>query len=93
MGYIITITILLVLLLLFILISINLFRKNEYLEKVNENQIESFKNISELINESDKKINEIDRLGAFKSDDEIGFFFNTVKNIQESLNEFRKVFF
>jgi len=93
MGYIITITILSVLLLLFILISINLFRKNEYLEKVNENQIESFKNISELINESDKKINEIDRLGAFKSDDEIGFFFNTVKNIQESLNEFRKVFF
>jgi len=34
------------------------------------------------------EIKEVDRLGAFKSDDEIGFFFNTVKTIQETLNNF-----
>ena len=44
--------------------------------------------LSITINESNKVVQEIDKIGAFKSDDEIGFFFNTVKQIQETLNEF-----
>jgi hypothetical protein len=44
--------------------------------------------LSLTINESEKVLKEVDRLGAFKSDDEIGFFFNTVKAIQETLNNF-----
>jgi hypothetical protein len=44
--------------------------------------------LSDIINESDRVLKELDKLGAFKSDDEIGFFFNNVKAIQETLNEF-----
>ncbi len=35
------------------------------------------------------KLKEIDQKGAFYADDEIGWFFEEVKKIQEALNEFR----
>jgi hypothetical protein len=44
--------------------------------------------LNDIIIESNIKLKDIDRLGAFKSDDEIGFFFNTVLDIQDVLNEF-----
>lgn len=66
----------------------NLMRKNERLEAMVLERDETITNISAVVNESNKIISEIDRLGAFKSDDEIGFFFNTVKEIQENLNKF-----
>jgi hypothetical protein len=43
---------------------------------------------SDAINESDKRLKEIDRKNIFYSDDEIGWFFEEVKKIQEALNEF-----
>jgi hypothetical protein len=45
-------------------------------------------NLSDTITESDRVLKEIDKLGAFKSDDEIGIFFTTVKDIQTALNQF-----
>jgi hypothetical protein len=44
--------------------------------------------LSEIISHSDKRIKEIDVKGSFESDDEIGFFFEQVKSIQEVLNQF-----
>jgi hypothetical protein len=44
--------------------------------------------ISKIIDESDKKLQEIDHRGSFKADDEIGFFFENVKSIQTILNSF-----
>jgi hypothetical protein len=38
---------------------------------------------------SDKKLQEIDHKGTFKSDDEVGFFFKSIKQIQNILNDFQ----
>ena len=59
----------------------NLLVKNERLEDFITKQ-------SDAINESDKRLKEIDRKNIFYSDDEIGWIFEEVKKIQEALNEF-----
>jgi hypothetical protein len=66
----------------------NLYSKNVKLEQMVINRDQTLRNLSDIINESDKVLKDVDRLGAFQSDDEIGFFFNTVKAIQETLNDF-----
>ena len=66
----------------------NLYSKNVKLEQMVLNRYQTLRNLSDIINESDKVLKDVDRLGAFQSDDEIGFFFNTVKAIQETLNDF-----
>ncbi len=60
----------------------NLIKKNETLEDF----IASQSNINE---QSRKRLDEIDDKGFFRSDDEIGWFFSQVKEIQENLNNFR----
>ena len=45
--------------------------------------------ISQVIEISDKKLKKIDALGRFEADDEVGFFFKGIKQIQEILNEFK----
>ena len=45
--------------------------------------------ISKIIEISDEKLKKLDQLGRFEADDEIGFFFKNVKNIQKILNEFK----
>ncbi len=44
--------------------------------------------ISQTIEAADKKIQEIDIKGSFKSDDEVGFFFQQIQSIQTILNTF-----
>ena len=38
---------------------------------------------------ADAKLEQIDERGMFKADDEIGWFFDTVKQIQKNLNQFK----
>ena len=59
----------------------NLLKKNEALEDFIAKQ-------SDAINECDVRLKQIDTKGIFYSDDEIGWFFQEVKKIQEALNEF-----
>ena len=59
----------------------NLIKKNETLEDFIAKQ-------SEAVNECDKRLQEIDDKGIFYADDQIGWFFNEIKKIQEALNEF-----
>jgi hypothetical protein len=66
----------------------NLYSKNIKLERMVYERDQTLNILSNTINESEKILKEIDTLGAFKSDDEIGFFFNTVKSIQSTLNQF-----
>ena len=61
--------------------TFNLLNKNEKAEDIIVSYQEFIKNVNEQINESDKRLNEIDQRGLFKSDDEIGWFFNEVKKI------------
>ena len=67
----------------------NLFKKTERLEKIVDKQDQYITNISELIELSNKKIGESEVAQAFKADDEIGFFFETLQEIQNQLNSFK----
>jgi len=67
----------------------NLFSKIEKLEKIVDDQNTYIDRISELIEVSNKKISESEIANAFKTDDEIGFFFETLQEIQSQLNSFK----
>ena len=69
--------------------TFNLLRKNEKQEDILASYLTYLNKISDIIEMSDKKINEIDVKGSFQSDDEIGFFFTNIKMIQDVLNQFR----
>ena len=66
----------------------NLLKKNERLEDTNIQQDTYIQNISILMSESNRKIKEIDSRQIFESDDEIGWFFKGIKEIQELINEY-----
>ena len=67
----------------------NLLRKNEKQEDIMVSYMEYLSKLDQVIEESDKRLEEIDQKGFFKSDDEIGWFFEQVKTLQSILNEFR----
>jgi hypothetical protein len=69
--------------------TFNLLRKNEKYEDSIENYISFFNNISNQIHQSEKRLKEIDEKGIFAGDDEIGWFFNEVKKIQNNLSKFK----
>ena len=46
-------------------------------------------NLSNTIKQSDQKIKEVDAKGIFGSDDEVGFFFQTLRYLQDQLNNFK----
>jgi len=66
----------------------NLLRKNEKQEDILSGYMTYLNKISDTIELSDKKMMEVDAKGSFKSDDEIGFFFEQIKTIQTALNSF-----
>ena len=67
----------------------NLMRKNEKQEDIMVSYMDYLSKLDQAIEESDKRLQEIDERGIFKSDDEIGWFFDQVQKIQMILNEFR----
>jgi hypothetical protein len=67
----------------------NLLIKQEKLEDVVISYENFLKELNNEISLSDKKLSEIDNKGTFKSDDEVGFFFTYIKNIQSKLNQFK----
>lgn len=66
----------------------NLMKKVEKYEDIAQYQQNYIDNISTIIGESEKRLQEVDQKGTFQSDDEVGFFFNTIKEIQRVLGEF-----
>ena len=67
----------------------NLLRKVEKQEDTIVKYQKLFIEINKLIKISNSKINDLDNREVFKSDDEIGWFFNYLKEIQ---NEIKKTF-
>ncbi len=65
-----------------------LIRRNNALEKAVNQQREYIDAISIIINNSNEKLKELDVLGAFQTDDEVGTFFRNLKEIQEIISEF-----
>jgi hypothetical protein len=69
--------------------TINLLVKNEKAEDIIVSQQKYISLISEIIKDSEKRIKEIDEKEIFKSDDEIGWFFNELKKIQDILSQYK----
>ena len=69
----------------------NLLRKQETAEDILVSYMNYLDNISKTIEISDKKLKELDVKGSFKSDDEVGFFFKSVQQIQDILNDFKVI--
>jgi len=68
----------------------NLLRKVEKYEEDIELKNEFIKKFQELSEASMIRIREIDSNGAFESDDEVGYFFNNLKDIILSINTYFK---
>lgn len=69
--------------------TINLLFKNEQAEDMIISQQKYISSISEIIKNSEKRLREIDEKEVFKSDDEIGWFFNEIKKIQNILTQYK----
>jgi hypothetical protein len=67
----------------------NLNRKVIKQEDVLEYQVDYLRKVSYLISESKIYVEQLDESGAFRSDDEVGVFFNFMKEIQDTINDFR----
>ena len=78
-----------ILVLSLIYISFNSIRKFEKYENIILSQNEYVSKIQDAIIFSEKRIKEIDEKETFKSDDEIGWFFDNIKNIQEILSNYK----
>ena len=90
---ILTLTIILgILVVIFGYTTFNLLRKNEKAEDILLSQQEFIDKLTTQINYSEKKLEQIDNKGLFKSDDEIGWFFNEIKVLQNKLSQFKPNF-
>ena len=89
MIYTIIISVLSVLVVILGFTTFNLLRKNEKQEDIMVEYMEYLSKLDMAIEESDKRLQKIDERGLFKSDDEIGWFFEQIKSLQGILNEFR----
>ena len=67
----------------------NLNNKVVRQEGVIDYQVDYLRRISYIIQESKMYIDKLDERGIFRSDDEVGVFFNFMKEIQEDINAFR----
>jgi hypothetical protein len=66
----------------------NLNQKVTKLEQIATKQRVIIDSISAIVEESNKQLSQVELTEAFKSDDQIGFFFRSLQNIQDSLNHY-----
>ena len=69
--------------------TFNLLRKNEKQEDILAGYVTYLDQLSRIIELSDEKLKKIDERGIFKSDDEIGFMYEQIKELQRILSNFR----
>ena len=69
--------------------TFNLLRKNEKQEDILAGYITYLDQLSRIIEISDEKLKKIDEREIFKSDDEIGFMYQQIKDLQRILSQFR----
>tara|TARA_B100001287_G_C22307280_1_gene355548 strand:+ start:191 stop:475 length:285 start_codon:yes stop_codon:yes gene_type:complete len=69
--------------------TFNLLRKNEKAEDIIVSQREFIEKFQESIEFTQEKLDKIDERGTFKSDDEIGWFFNEIKKLQNAISQFK----
>ena len=67
----------------------NLLRKNEKAEDVINSYQRHITEVSEIIEFIDKRLTELDTKGHFQADDEIGFFFQRIKLLNDLLKRYK----
>jgi hypothetical protein len=68
----------------------NLNQKVSKLEEIAIKQKSIIDSVSTIVDESNKQLQSVELTQAFQSDDQIGFFFRNLQNIQDSLNHYLK---
>jgi hypothetical protein len=86
---IITIFILTIIIFISVYTNYNLLVKNEKYEDMVKKYEKHISDVSNVIEFSNAKLKEIDAREAFKSDDEIGWFFDQIKYLQTQLDDFK----
>ena len=86
---VIAIILLVILVCVFGYTTYNLLKKNEKQEDILASYLLYMDQLSKIIEHSDERLKKIDAKGTFESDDEIGWFFEQIKVIQERLNNFK----
>lgn len=66
----------------------NLLKKVEKQEDLLSEQEEYIRVIVEAIEYSNIRLKEVDEKGVFQGDDEIGWFFQNLKELQEALDQY-----
>lgn len=66
----------------------NLLVKVERYEDITVDQAIYLQNISDSIKDSQKHLQSLDEKGVFQSDDEVGYFFEQMKNVQKELDRY-----
>lgn len=66
----------------------NLLVKVEKYEDITVDQTSYLQNISNIIRDSQKHLQSLDEKGVFQSDDEVGYFFEQMKTVQEELDRY-----
>jgi hypothetical protein len=70
--------------------TLNLLLKVEKMEDMIKSQDNFRKELDIILKTSSQRLEEIDVKGVFSSDDEIGWFFNEIKLLQQKLSNFIK---
>jgi predicted PurR-regulated permease PerM len=66
----------------------NLLVKVERYEDITVDQTQYLQSISNIIKDSQKHLQNLDERGVFQSDDEVGYFFEQMKNVQKELDRY-----
>tara|TARA_R110002167_G_scaffold13966_1_gene57177 strand:+ start:49 stop:303 length:255 start_codon:yes stop_codon:yes gene_type:complete len=82
MTWIIITSVLTIALITIIFVLRNMLKKNEFMEDFIARQSDAIGKISE-------RLKTIDDQGIFEADDQIGWFWDNMKEIKEALDEFR----
>ena len=69
--------------------TFNLLRKNERAEDIIVQYNEYIGEFNKQLEFTSDRLKKIDAKGSFESDDEIGWFFEQIKNLQEGMDKFR----
>ena len=88
LTYQIIIGVLVAILITFIYILRNLLKKVEKYEDIVQDQVRYLQNISNAVGEGQKHLKNLDERGVFQSDDEVGYFFEQMKYVQDELNRY-----
>ena len=62
--------------------------KVEKYEDITTDQTGYLQNISDILRDSQKHLQSLDEKGVFQSDDEVGYFFEQMKKVQDELDRY-----